>query len=118
MRPNLEAARITKSMLLHGNRFGVSFQTLTGTTTIPPDSPHILAWDPGGAGRTVKLPASPTPGDWFLIMNMADAAEVITVQDSAAAALTPACTPTQSESAFVVYVNATLGWRNFVAIGA
>lgn len=117
MRINLEDGTVTGQKWLRGNRYGVSFQTLTGTTSVPTNAPHVLAWDPGGAGRTVKLPASPAIGDWFYIMNMADAAEVITVQDSAAVALTPATTPTQSETAFVIYINATLGWRSFVAIG-
>lgn len=118
MRSNIEGANLIQTLLNRGNRLGLLVQTLTGTTDIPADAPHVLALDPGGSARTVKLPANPKKGDWFLLINTADAAEVITVQDSAAAALTPACTPTQSESALIIYVNATLGWRNMVMIGA
>lgn len=118
MRNNIEGAVLADNLIKSGNRFGMVNLTLTGTTQLQADGPHIYALDPGGAARTVKLWASPQIGDWVLIINTADAAEIITVQDSAAAALTPACTPTQNESAFIVYVNATLGWRNFVALGA
>ena len=117
-RVNLEGVIVADCLIKSGNRFGVLNLTLTGTYSVAADGPHILALDPGGAGRTVKLWASPQVGDWVLIINTADAAEVITVQDSAAAALTPACTPTQNESAFIVYINSTLGWRSFVALGA
>lgn len=101
-----------------GNRFGVLELTLAATFDVPSGSPQVLVLDPGGAARTVRMPASPQKGDWFLLINTADAAEVITVQDSAGVGLTPACTPAQSESALLVYINATLGWRQFVAIGA
>ena len=114
----IEAAEIRDALVNVGNRFGVLNLTLGADFVIPTDAPHILALDPGGAARNVRLPASPQVGDWFLIVNTADAAEVITVQTSAGAGLTPATTPAQSESAFVVYINATLGWRSFVAIGA
>ncbi len=117
MRSRIDDADMRGNILRHANRFGVSFQTLAGTYAVPSGSPHVQALDPGGAARNVTLPASPKIGDWFLIMNMADAAEIITVQTSAGVGLTPACTPTQNETAFVVYINATLGWRNFVAIG-
>lgn len=118
MRSNMEGMRVRDALLTGSNRFGVLELTLTGTTLIPADAPHILALDPGGAARTVKLPASPRKGDWFYLINTADAAEVITVQDSAGNALTPACTPTQSESALLIYINDTLGWRAMVGIGA
>jgi hypothetical protein len=114
MRSNIEGSIIAEALLLNGNRFGVSAQTLTGTTAIPPDAPHVLAWDPGGGAREVNLPASPQTGDWFFIINTADAAEVITLEDSASAALTPACTFTQNEVCFVVYTGA--GWRFFVGV--
>lgn len=117
MRSRIDDAELRGNILRHANRFGVSNQTLTGTYAIPAGSPHVQALDPGGGARNVTLPASPKVGDWFLIINTADAAEIITVQNSAGVGLTPAITPTQSESALVVYINATLGWRGFVAIG-
>jgi len=118
MRSNLEGAKLYGNLLQRGNRLGILNQTLTGTTAIPADAPHVLALDPGGAARNVTLPANPKPGDWFLLINTADALEVITVQNSAGGALVPACTPTQSEVALIVYVNAALGWRSFVGAGA
>ena len=117
MRVDIDGARIQNATFMNGNRFGVQELTLTGTTTIPDDAPHVLAWDPGGAARTVKMPPNPQKGDWYLLINTADAAEIITVQDNAGAALTPPITPTQNESALLVYINATLGWRAFVSIG-
>jgi hypothetical protein len=57
-------------------------------------------------------------GDTYILINTADAAEVITVQDNAGVALVPACTPAQSETAILIYINATLGWRSFVGLGA
>lgn len=116
MRANLEEITIEGCLLKNANRLGVDVRTLTGTTTLLADGAHVLVYDPGGAGRTVKLWASPQEGDFVILHNSADAAEVITVQDSAAAALTPACTPTQSETAFIVYAGAA--WRSFVALGA
>lgn len=117
MRSNLDGATLQDNLILSENRYGVGNQTLTGTYAIPPGAEHIQALDPGGASRNVTLPASPQIGDWFLIINTADAAEIITVQTSAGGALTPPITPTQNESAFVVYTGATLGWRGYVAIG-
>lgn len=117
MRSRIEGTEVINNVIRNQNRFGVSVQTLAATYAIPSGAPHVQALDPGGAARNVTLPASPRAGDWFLIINAADAAEVITVQTSAAAALVPPITPTQSESALVVYINATLGWRGLVAIG-
>lgn len=111
-------ARMEDNLLLSRNKLGVAVQTLTGNFAVPVGSPHVLMLDPGGAGRNVTLPANPSKGDWFLIVNTADAAEVLTIQNSAAGALVPPITPTQNESALVVYSgDATLGWRGFVAIG-
>ena len=115
---NLEKGIAADLLLLAGNRWGVVNQTLTATFAVPVDAPHVLALDPGGASRNVTLPASPQIGDWFVIINTADAAEVITVQDSAGAGLTPAITPTQNEIAYVYFVGGALGWRGAVALGA
>lgn len=118
MRARLDGTRMYRTMFESKNRFALLEKTLTGTETLQDGIPHLLALDPGGAGRTVKLPAGPVSGDFLIIINTADAAEVLTIQDSAGVALTPACTPTQNEIAFVFYVDATLGWRNFVGLGA
>ena len=105
-------------MLRAGNRFGITQLTLGGTLTMSGPMNNVLAIDPGGAARKVLLHASPKRGDFYILINTADAAEVITVQNSAGVGLTPACTPTQNEVAIIVYVDATLGWRSCVALGA
>ena len=117
MRSLLEGTSILNTTLLSGNRLGVMALTLAATFAVPVDAPHVLVLGTGGAGRNVTLPANPQIGDWFLIINAATAAEVITVQTSAGGALTPPITPTQNEIALVVYTGATLGWRGMVAIG-
>ena len=117
-RVNLVGARISDCFIAQGNKFTVANLTLTGTTAIPRGGPNVYILDPGGAARNVTLWASPQLGDFVFIVNAADAAEVLTIQTSAGAGLTPACTPTQSETAFLIYCGATLGWRNFVSIGA
>lgn len=115
MRSNIEGAILSDNTILNGNRIGMLVQTLGGTFAIPPDAPHVLALDPGGAGREVNLPASPQKGDFFIVINTADAAEVITIEDSASVALVPPLTPTQNETAVVFYTGTA--WRGFVAIG-
>lgn len=116
-RSNIEGAALWDNLLMQGNRFGSLSQTLGGNLTLSGKSPHLLFLDPGGAGRNVLLPASPKIGDFYIIVNTADAAEVLTIQTSAGGALTPPLTPTQNETAVVFYSGATLGWRGFVAIG-
>lgn len=57
--------------------------TLTGDRTIAIGDAFIQKLDPGGAARTVTLPANDeAEGAFFLIINAADAAEDITVDDS------------------------------------
>lgn len=118
MRSNIDGARMNDNLLFAGNRMGVYNATLTGTLTLANGAPHILMLDPGGAARTVKLPASPQDGDFFILFNTADALEVITVQDSAGTGLTPACTPTQSECAVIAYSSELAAWKSFVGAGA
>lgn len=115
MRSQLEGADVSNCLMMEGNRFGAVAYTLAATFAIPANSPSVLFLDPGGAGRNVTLPASPKLGQWYRIYNTADAAEVLTIQDSAGGALTPAITPTQSEMAFVIWNGSA--WRGHVAIG-
>jgi hypothetical protein len=114
-RMNIEGADLQDCNIKKGNRFGIAVLTLTATTALAADGPQVLFLDPGGAARNVTLWASPQRGDWVLIFNAADAAEVLTIQTSAGTGLTPAITPTQSEAAFLVYNGTT--WQGFVAIG-
>lgn len=77
-------------------------ETLTGTRAITTAELEVwqgFAFDPGGAGRTVTLPAEATvKGALVTISNKADAAEILTVQNSAAATIV---TPTQGEAAIL-----------------
>lgn len=66
----------------------------------------VWTFDPGGAARTVTLPAAASnTGQFLWIANTADAAEVLTIADDTGTV----CTPTQNESA-VVWCDGTR-WR-------
>jgi hypothetical protein len=69
--------------------------TLSGDVTMDETYTQICAWDPGGAGRTIKLPPE-NDGLWYLIANLANAAEDLTIQNDAAGAVG---TINQSEAA-------------------
>lgn len=116
-RTNLAGALIDQCLFGSNNRYKMAVLTLGATYAVVGGGPNVLVLDPGGAGRNVTLPANPKVGDFYIIINSADAAEVITVQTSAGGALVPPITPTQSETAIVFYTGATLGWRGLVAIG-
>jgi hypothetical protein len=63
----------------------VSVRVMTGTETWDNTYKNIQRLDPNGA-RTIKLPPE-QEGLWFKIINFADAAETITIQDDAAGAV-------------------------------
>jgi len=54
--------------------------TLTGTLTMTNQYRQVLRIDPGGAARTVLLPPEEV-GMTFVIINIADAAETMTLKD-------------------------------------
>ncbi len=57
-------------------------ETLSAGKTITVAYPPIIMLDPGGSGRDVTLPAEASSKDlMFLIVNLADAAEALTVKD-------------------------------------
>lgn len=79
-------------------------ETLTGTRTITATEVAnftVFSFDPGGAGRNVDIPAASAAnaGQFLIIANKADAAEVLTVR---AGGVTTVVTPTQGETCFVV----------------
>ncbi len=85
------------------SRFSVkAVETLSGDrviTVAEMERTQIFLFDPGGAGRNLDLPAEETSkGAVIFISNRADAAEVITIRNDAAATV---CTPTQNEAAIV-----------------
>lgn len=68
-------------------RDGVDVRTLSGALTLDATSGNYLLLDPGGAGRTVTLPAAGNSnGLAFFIANTADAAETLTISDGATVA--------------------------------
>lgn len=62
---------------------GVNVQTLAATLTLLATSPMYQLLDPGGAGRTVTLPAE-AEGLKFVIVNTGDGDEVLTINNDAA----------------------------------
>jgi len=85
-------------------------ETLTGNKTLVSGDARIQVLDPGGAGRDLVLPANGSIGEQpFFIHNSADAAEILTIKNAAAATV---CTPTQNESAIVFWDGAA--WRGIV----
>jgi hypothetical protein len=65
---------------------GLNAATLTGNLTLTISSKPFQRLDPGGASRTVTLPAvSHTAGLFFEITNVADADERLTINNSAGA---------------------------------
>jgi len=82
-------------------------ETLTGTRTLTlaeVRTTAIWAFDPGGAGRDVVLPnASTAVGQFLVIANLADAAEVLTIKADSATV----CTPTQAETAVLFCTGTT-----------
>lgn len=100
-RMNLEGADINDCLQRNGNRLGVMVQTITANFAIGPNAPHVIVLAPDAA-RNVTLPALPQRGDFFYIMNTSAGAFALTIQDSAAGALSPAVSIAQSKSAMIV----------------
>lgn len=81
MRSNLEGQR-ADGLIFNKMRFQTNVQTLGGTFTLLADSPTVQCLDPGGSSRDVVLPAeAASEGLMFIIVNRADAAEDLTVED-------------------------------------
>lgn len=116
MRSRLDDAEMRGNILRQANRWGVASQAIAATYPIPSGALHVQVLNCGTTGRSVTLPASPKRGDFFFIVNAGTGTSVLTVQDSAGTGLTPTCTPTISEIAFVVWDGTK--WWNFVALGA
>lgn len=85
-------------------RLQVDNRVLTGNITIGKENAPLINLDPGGAGRNVDFPApdSELEGAIFVINNWADAAEDLTIRNSAAATI---LTISQNEAGVVFYAN-------------
>ncbi len=92
-------------------------ETLSGARTVTVaeiDQYQGFAFDPGGAGRTVTLPAeAASKGAVVFISNEADAAEILTIENDAAATIV---TPTQNEAA-ILWCDGT-SWYGLVGASA
>jgi hypothetical protein len=100
-RMNLEGADVNDCLLRNGNRYGVMNQSITANFAIGPNAPHVIVLTPDAA-RNVTLPANPQKGDYFFILNTSAGAFALTIQDSAAGALSPAVSIAQGKSAMIV----------------
>ena len=108
-RVNIDGGLIEKAIMT-GLRLKAETRTLSGNIALTVDSPTMQFLDPGGAARTVTLPAeAASEGLVFFISNEADAAEVITVKDDGGGTI---ATPTQNE-ACIVFCNGT-AWSGLV----
>lgn len=110
MRPNIENGKAHGFKTVNGLRYGHSVDTLAGNINLDADSPTMQVLDPGGAGRTITLPAeADSDGLCFIIVNTADAPEDLTVNDDAAGGVV---TVSQNEMAVVVCDGAA--WHGMV----
>src|SRR3990167_1050641 len=82
MRSSITDALLSRNIIRGYNRYRTIKQTLGATFTGDADMPHVWFLDPGGAGRTVLLPAE-TDGLFYTIVNTADADEDLTVKEDA-----------------------------------
>lgn len=79
---NIENAKSHNLLAISGLRVHAEVRTLAGDITLGEEAAPVQYLDPGGAARNVDLPAS-VDGTLFIISNMADAAETITVRNEA-----------------------------------
>lgn len=108
-RDNIEGAEIRDCIFGKGNRDAALAVTLAANFTMTAAMPRLLFIDPTAA-RDVLLPPEEL-GANYIIVNTADAAEVITLKDDSG--VTTVGTFTQNEIARVVS-NGT-GW--FITVG-
>lgn len=102
---------ITRAPRLKG---GIRIATLAGAETWTHQNATVAFLDCGGAGRTITLPAEENGGGYlYVIVNTSDAAEDITVNNDAAAAV---ITISQNEAGIVACDGTA--WDGFIITGA
>lgn len=98
----------------HANKGSNGVFTMGATVTLTEAAPDILAYDPGGAARNLDLYAisATNVGRVHFISNEADAAETLTVRNSAAGTVVAIA---QNKSAIVwstLLPAGTYAWRH------
>lgn len=86
---------------------------LSATLELTLASQNIIAVDPNGANRTVKLPASPGWGNWFKIINKGTANNIV-VKDSTGVTTIATLTPGQYILAEPINDSGTPEWPNSI----
>lgn len=102
MRNNIEGVRIGDSLLERGIKGAAHIQTLAAALTFDTDTSFVAYLDPGGATRVVTLPDPTVASEKDtvrIIVNTADAAEDLTINDPAA---TTRGTISQNEFAIIL----------------
>tara|TARA_R110000824_G_scaffold197027_1_gene380295 strand:+ start:83 stop:448 length:366 start_codon:yes stop_codon:yes gene_type:complete len=94
-------------------------EVLSGARTLTHKDAQHIKLDPGGASKTVILPA-PRAGSWFWIFNGANAAEDLDLKQSNGT--TALVSVNQNESAIVFCENdradvGSVGWTLFAIVG-
>jgi hypothetical protein len=85
-RQNHETINVSDMLVRNNFRLQSAITTLAGTYTLVANMSPMQVLDPGGGARDVILPAV-KKGLCFFMKNAADAAEVITVKNAAAATI-------------------------------
>lgn len=100
MRNNHEGGRLDNVVFGQLMKGLSHIQTLAGALTLDTDTSYVAYIDPGGATRVVTLPDPTTEKDVMrIIVNTADAAEDLTINDPAA---TTRGTISQNEFAIIL----------------
>lgn len=115
MRNDLYDPKMERPTIRNLFRLQTDVRTLTGAVVIGKENAPLISFDPGGATRTVDFPApdAELEGAFFVINNWADAAEDLTIRNSAAATI---LTISQNEAGCVFYAGGVTYGRLFGAL--
>lgn len=104
-RSNMNDAQLN-SVVVNGLKAMTGVMTLAGAITWDLDYGTVVAVDPGGATRVVTLPAASeaNEGAMFFIINIADAAEDLTINNESASTIG---TFSQNEMGVIVNIRGT-----------